>query len=944
MQEFAVGQRWLSDTESELGLGVLIDVDERTISILFPKSDETRVYARATAPLSRIVFATGDSLTDLDGIDWLVLSTEINAGVLRYTCTQVANPDVTKTLSETRLAAHLQLARPLERLLASQLEPKEWYDLRIEALLMQSRMATSPLRGMIGPRVGLIPHQFYIAHEVGRRLAPRVLLADEVGLGKTIEAGLIMHQQLTTGRSERILVLVPDSLQYQWMIEMRRRFNLNFSLFDLERTAFLKENEPDTNPFASENCIIASIDLLLDHADLKAQALEAGFDLLVVDEAHHLTWHEEEGGNDRYDIIAEFADQTAGVLLLTATPEQLGVDSHFARLRLLDPERFDTLQHFLDEEANYEGTAVVAEALMSDDQLNEAQHEAITALLGHPVEDTPDARYRAISELLDRHGTGRILFRNTREAIQGFQGRDCLSAPLAAPADWPRTGSLRQQMWPEEQQLDGEWMQTDPRVPWLLNLLKTDLKHHKVLLIARSGPVVESLELALRVHGGIRTAMFHEAMSLLERDQAAAYFADETYGAQILLCSEIGSEGRNFQFASNLVLFDMPSNPDVLEQRIGRLDRIGQRQRIQIHVPYLMDTAQERMFRWYNEALDIFGHISPTAQVLQENHLPELKEALLQSHLDHDAAARFDVFLTMVNDERLELESELQAGRDRLLEFNSCRPTVANRIIRAMQEHDTNNTLPDYMLRFLSSTNIEHDEQHDGTLIIHPSDTMLVDGLDLPEDGMTVSFHREQALTREDTEYLTVEHPLMGRIFELVRTQSFGNANVAVLKSSVIPAGKILIEAWFRVEVIAPKVLNLAASLPQQLVRVLISENGQDLSARINSAMLHPQIHSLDMNNARQVVKLRRDVIEARYKQAEEIARSQIKGFSETAQKRYGDHLQQELDRLVYLKAHNPSVRDDEIERLSKQRNDGLELLSQLSLVPDSIRVLVVMK
>jgi len=95
-----------------------------------------------------------------------VISTEVKSGVLRYHCSQISAPEITKTLSETRLAAHLQLARPLERLLASQLEPKEWYDLRIEALLMQARMSTSLLRGMIGPRVGLIPHQFYIAHEV----------------------------------------------------------------------------------------------------------------------------------------------------------------------------------------------------------------------------------------------------------------------------------------------------------------------------------------------------------------------------------------------------------------------------------------------------------------------------------------------------------------------------------------------------------------------------------------------------------------------------------------------------------------------------------------------------------------------------------------------------------------------------------------------------------
>ncbi len=943
MQDFAIGQRWLSDTESELGLGVLIDVDERTISILFPKSDETRVYARANAPLSRIVFKEGDWLTDQDGIEWQVESFENIRGVMRYHVVCIEGVE-RKSFNETRLGANIQLARPLDRLLASQIENKEWYDLRIEALLMQSRMSTSPLRGLIGPRVGLIPHQLYIAHEVGRRLAPRVLLADEVGLGKTIEAGLIIHQQLQTGRSERILILVPDSLQYQWMIEMRRRFNLEFSLFDLARTASIREHDEDANPFLTEQCIIASIDLLLDHDDLNQQALDAGFDLLVIDEAHHLTWHEDpntgEGvGNDRYDLVAEFAAQTAGVLLLTATPEQLGVDSHFARLRLLDPQRFDTLDNFLEEEAQYSQTAKVAEVLMSEMPLSEGHQQALQHLLGHTVDDDSESRYRAINELLDRHGTGRILFRNTREAIQGFPGRDCIAAPLVAPAHWPLTGKLREQMWPEEEQLDGSWMETDPRLPWLLDMLRKDLKHKKVLLIARSGPVVESLETALRIHGGIRTAMFHEGMSLLERDQAAAYFAEDSYGAQILVCSEIGSEGRNFQFASDLILFDLPANPDVLEQRIGRLDRIGQQNRIQIHVPYLMGTAQERMFRWYNEALNIFSNISPTAQTLQENHIVDLKDGLLT-----DQGQVFEDLLEQVNQERMALEHEMQNGRDRLLEFNSCRPKVAARIVKALEDQDAQNPLPDFMTRFMAATNIDYEEQSDGTVIVRPSDQMQVEGLLLDEDGMTVTFSREQAQSREDAQYITLEHPFTQSLFELIHSQTFGNTSVALLRSAAIPQGSLLIEMWFRVEVIAPKVLNLAASLPQQLVRVLLNEAGQDLTPKINSAMLQPYVHYLDMNNARQVVKLRREVIEERYKQAEHIAKAQVQSFSEIARKRYNDRLQQEIDRLTYLKEHNPSIREDELVRLKDQQQQGVALLEHLSLVPDSIRVLVAMK
>lgn len=941
MHQFAIGQRWLSDTETELGLGVLIDVDERSVSILFPKSDETRVYARNNAPLSRIVFNIKDELQDQEGTKWRVESFEDRHGVVRYNVIRTLEDgtEERKALNETRIGAHIQLSKPLDRLLASQVDYKEWYDLRIEALMMQANMKSSPLRGMIGARVGLIPHQLYIAHEVGQRFAPRVLLADEVGLGKTIEAGLIIHQQLKTGRSERILILVPDSLQYQWMIEMRRRFNLQFSLFDLTRTASIKEHDPDLNPFLTEQCIIASVDLMVDHEDLREQALEAGFDLLVVDEAHHLMWSEEEGGNDRYDLVEELAEKTPGVLLLTATPEQLGVESHFARLRLLDPQRFSSLDRFLDEEEQYHHTAKIAEVLMSDLPLEEGHLKAIEGLLGHSIQDEPEQRFRAIHELLDRHGTGRILFRNTREAIRGFPGRDCQPAPLPAPAQWSKDGKLREQMWPEEAQLDGAWMEHDPRVMWLMEMLRTELKHKKVLLIARSGPVVEALENVLRLHAGIRTAMFHEGMSLLERDQAAAYFAEESYGAQILLCSEIGSEGRNFQFASDLILFDLPANPDVLEQRIGRLDRIGQENRIQIHVPYLAGTAQERMFRWYNEGLNIFSNISPTAQTLQENFLAKLKGCLLA-----DLGQQFEDLLEEVSVQREALETELQQGRDRLLEYNSCRPIVAQEIVQALENYDDNTTLPMFMKRFMASTNIDFDEQSNGTVIIKPTDQMQVQGLSLDEEGMTATFYRDQALIREDAQYLTLEHPFTESVMEMINTQSFGSTNVALLKSNALKQGSLLLEVWFKVDVIAPKALNLPSSLPQQLIRVLLSETGQDLSTKIDPSILKPYLHHLDSNSCRQVVKARRDVIEQRYTQALDIAKTALPNFKKQAREVYGNKWQYEIDRLTYLKQFNPSIREDEIARLQKLQSEGISLLDGLSVTPEAIQVLVVVK
>ncbi len=157
--------------------------------------------------------------------------------------------------------------------------------------------------------------------------------------------------------------------------------------------------------------------------------------------------------------------------------------------------------------------------------------------------------------------------------------------------------------------------------------------------------------------------MTKRQLTLLKNLDGAAKF----YCAQKLVLKVVTSS-----LHRDLILFDLPANPDVLEKRIGRLDRIGQENRIQIHVPYLIGTAQERMFRWYNEALNIFSNISPTAQTLQENFIVELKDCLLT-----DQGQEFDDLLEAVSVQREALKQNLQAGRDRLLEYNSCRPIVA---------------------------------------------------------------------------------------------------------------------------------------------------------------------------------------------------------------------------------------------------------------------------
>src|SRR5690606_23906501 len=183
----------------------------------------------------------------------------------------------------------------------------------------------------------------------------------------------------------------------------------------------------------------------------------------------------------------------------------------------------------------------------------------------------------AVRELLDQHGTGRILFRNTRRQLTGFPRRVLNPWPLTkiGSEDIVSKGKISSDPISEDDLLGN-----DPRVQWLADWLTgPDSKNRegKTLLICAHDALAVALEKHLRLKVGVRSTVFHRHMSLLERDRAAAYFAAEENSAQILVCSEIGSEGRNFQFCRHLVLFDLPINPDLLEQRIGRLDRIGQR-------------------------------------------------------------------------------------------------------------------------------------------------------------------------------------------------------------------------------------------------------------------------------------------------------------------------------------------------------------------------------
>ena len=279
--DFHAGQRWISESEPELGLGSILRVTDRTVTAVFKVSGEKREYARANAPLRRVRFRVGDTIKRHDHTPLIVQSVTERNGLLFY-------GSGGQELCETELSDAISFNEPAQRLFAGQMDPPEVFDLRVTALEHQHRRRKSKVRGFVGGRIDLIPHQLYIASEVTARLAPRVLLADEVGLGKTIEACLILHRLILTGRAQRVLILVPESLVHQWFVELLRRFNLWFHIYDEERCESIEAVNPEDNPFLEDQFVLCSIGLLSAGEQRTRQALEAGWDILVVDEAHHL--------------------------------------------------------------------------------------------------------------------------------------------------------------------------------------------------------------------------------------------------------------------------------------------------------------------------------------------------------------------------------------------------------------------------------------------------------------------------------------------------------------------------------------------------------------------------------------------------------------------------------------------------------------------------------
>ena len=909
---FQIGQKYLSTTEPELGLGKIESVEHKKIQVFFASSQDLRTYNKQNAPLKRVKFDIGDSVKSLEGLEFEIQDIVEEEGIFIYKGTD------SQVISESELSDQLTFSSPIDKCSQGHFDSSSFFNLRVESLEMLNYIESSNERGFIGARISPLFHQMYLTHKISRDLNPRVFLADEVGLGKTIEASLILHYFLTQGLKKRALIIVPDSLSYQWFFELHRKFNLGFQLIN-QNTPI----EEGINPFSYYDRVITSQKFLKGAALARELINKSNFDILVVDEIHH--WNLSDDAKEPEDqLLKNLVRKIPSTIFLSATPEQGGIHAHFDRLKALDPDKYTDFGQYKKEVNQLTRVSELCRLIHSrtstievssfEDILNPSEMEYLSK---EKVDLKKDEHL--IDQIVDCYGTGRAFYRNTRRRMEKhfnfFPKRILKSYPLE------NTSKLS----------DSKKIQK--KTHWLFDLVK-ELNGEKVLLITHSKQDVEKLEKEFKAHTNIKTAVFHSELSLMARDRQAAYFADPD-GAQILLCTEIGSEGRNFEFARHLVLFDLPSKPHLLEQRIGRLDRIGQRADILIHLPFFKESSEEALFKIYHEGLNSFEVFSPVAPHV----FLHFREEILKI-LEATGNSLTQVFLKEVKAYASELSEVQEEGMEYLIERNSYRDEIAKEIVKNVKTIDDDTKLEQFLSKVFETLGVQIEELNRYATYIKPSDNMFIPYFPtLKDEGKTITYNRREALERDDYDFVTIDHPMVSESINLILSDHLGNLNVVTRLDGANK--KSLFESYFVLSHSAPSYENLSSFFPTTVIRTLVDKDGVDYSEKWSKELIDSKTREAQGPELLRASKISKEIFKDLVSKSQEVARKKAEQYVEESKARLKKYHEAERERLLELQSRSElRVFEEKLNDLEDKKIRSLEHMENYLLRVDCIRVI----
>jgi SNF2 family DNA or RNA helicase len=712
--------RWYGE-DSPL-VGVITAVENGRLHVRFDNGRKLQ-FAHDGGALERLLLAPGAPAV-LPGTGERVTVGEAREvkGVLFYEVT-LASGAAQHVLEDALRPA--VLSDPVDRMRAGELDRARSVNLRLAGTRLRFAFEQDELASLQASRVEIKAHQVGVVHRVSRSYPHRFLLADEVGLGKTIEAALIIRELKARGVATRVLVLAPSGLVTQWQSELKHKFNQVFADYRGPLVKVLEGQNPGENVWTLSDNVASSTTFAAYNDERIAEIARAGWDLIVVDEAHHArrTRRADKQESTRlYRLLERLVDPEHGhassMLLLTATPMQLDPFEIYSLIELLDPTLFASPDDFERHRASLRGLNATVEALhdwaSAEEEEREEALDATASFLDRPVDEvaaelaSPETRSIVIESLNDRHRLSQVMIRNRKKVVGGFMPRvaavweldltpqeraayDALTTytrdgfarsqaenrmalgfvmvmfqKLATSSSRALQNSLLRRMDKLEQKLpppapaavaamplgktddddeefddaveetgedtiaafaggdddaEATWreVQEIERIVRLAEQIPIDTKT-KVLLerleeIREREPGVRVLvftqfrgtqeELKERIPSPWSVHLFHGGLDPREKDAEVARFRDEP-GPQVLVSTEAGGEGRNLQFSHWLINYDLPWNPMKVEQRIGRVDRIGQKSTVMVASFSTRGTVEERVVEVLSRRIGVF--------------------------------------------------------------------------------------------------------------------------------------------------------------------------------------------------------------------------------------------------------------------------------------------------------------------------------------------------
>jgi len=755
------GNRVVHRFNRELGPGVVRLIEDRTLVIEFAAGDFLRL-AQDTDALIPLTLPVGARVTLQPGNETVTIAAMPSPGRVLLT-------DDREVAEENLWPLHTGESL-FDKLAHGEIDNLDRFSLRLDALHLAAIREADGLGSFLGGRIRLFPHQLYAAESATRAPLVRWLLADEVGLGKTVEACLILNHLLRTGRADRTLVIAPETLTVQWLGELWRKYHQVFVLLDEHRLVDVeKDYGKGFNPFDAHRRVVLGLETLIERPELTTQAIEAGIDLLIVDEAHHLRRLPGHPGSPAYRAVRPIADLGQHCLLLSATPLEDDAHGFFRLLQLLRPDEFPDDADFEERLADKVALPPCTSATRREEigGLPPREGKAV------PLENNAGWKTQAKLECSARSG-------GVRNALERKNKLRRVRYALASGAALEKIWSTKDEALV---QLARAAQETDPRLDWLAEMArKWRTDGDKTLVFVAHRESLEMIKTAMSRRVQLRVGLFHEDLSPGKRDIEVSQFRTAT-GPSMLISTECGGEGRNFEFCTRLVLFDLPWNPMVVEQRIGRLDRIGRTIPVEI-VYFVPPEGLGAAIARLHESLGLFRE--PLGGL--ERELSHVEPVIEQLALEKEFSPSHKRFNEVISEAR-EAQGRIQAAAYHELHRNPYHAGLSAAIL-ARVPPDLEELTEDVVLGACEQLELNVESQRGRARhSIELGKRARVESLPGIAAGASFlgTFDREEAVQDESIDFFASGHPLIEGLLAHLEESPIGRVG---LLHTRLPGGK----------------------------------------------------------------------------------------------------------------------------------------------------------